>query len=40
MRKYSHKEQGYMGDGVTYHLTRKGLDWLGEALRITIRDPE
>ena len=40
MRKYSHKEQGYEGNGATYHLTRKGLDWLGEALGITIRDPK
>lgn len=40
MRKYDNREQGYNSDGATYHLTREGLDWLGEALGITIRDPE
>ena len=34
-------ERGYTPLGnVIYHMTRKGLDWLGERLSVTIHDEE
>ena len=38
--KYTQNGEEHVSEGTTYWMTRKGLDWLGEQLGITIHDEE
>lgn len=38
--RYTQNGEEHVSEGTTYWLTRKGLDWLGEQLGITIYDEE